>query len=1008
MAASTQDQGSTPERAGQQGPAPRVTDEPGQAVPATDPGRPAADGRSPAPVVTGWIRLRLRAAPGAAFALGLLVLVTSFLAAAFPRGVDAYETHAIREQIRTAAPDRSAYQVTSGPPGAQRPQHERAAALAPGPLAEQYRAVRERLPGLVRVDAGQSAYGVRTPEPLVATDAWLPRPDGLPPKLSLTAQSGLAEHGRVHEGRLPRGTNDSTHPFGDERAGERDVERLEVEVAVTRETARALKLRVGSRVHLDAPGTTALSARVVGVVEPRDPERAYWSVESLLRSPGLATVQAAGDTPKSFWVGALLLAPDAGPSLLAATGTPETFWRLANDPDHLTGRDVPALREQIASLENGPALVALRQAIGPGTALDTDVDTIVGDFGVMREAVAPVVAVAAFGVGTVAAVVLLMAGGLAAARRRAELTLLRSRGGSLVGVGRRLLAETSVVALPAAALGCALAVLIVPEARLTPALLATAAVALLACGALPLRAVAAHRRPLTSTERTDVVRVRPSRRRTVAELTALVLAVGAVAALRQRGTADGEVDALVSAAPVLVGAIAALVLVRLYPWPLRLASRPVLRRRGVIGFLALARAGRAQATGALPLLALITALSTASFGGSVLAGVDNARERASLLAVGADARVDDRAGLPDALADTLRKVAGVRQVVPAHIEYDLRLADDGEEIALVAIDPVAYNKLARHVGMDRVPADALRAGRGGVVPAIASPGVARRMGTGPQELRPLGGDITVKVAAVHAGTPATQVSDYLLIDAARLPRPYPTTLLMAGSGAHGSGIDTAALRAAVGAGGGPAESGPDAAAREAGVAGQGGSGQGDAARGGASASGDGSVRVKARAEEYAALADSPLQDGTERLYAAAVVAGAGYAALAVLLSLLQATPERTALLARLRTMGLTRRQGRRLLVLEALPQALLAACGGVLVGYGTIRLLAPGLDLTRLALSARAGFGELGTVRLRADALSLLVPAVGVVLLTLVVVLAQAWWSGRRKENTELRAGETR
>ncbi|MEU3964034.1 FtsX-like permease family protein [Streptomyces buecherae] len=953
------------------------------------------------PVVTNWVRLRLRAAPGAALALGVLVLLTSFLAAAFPRGVDAYESHAIRDQISAASPDRSAYQVTSGPPGAQRPQHERAAALAPGPLGEQYREVRERLPDLVRFDPAQSAYGVRTPEALVASDAWLPRPNGLPPKLTLTAQSGLAEHSRVREGRLPRGTGPATGHGGAEGAGQAD--RLEVEAAVTRETAKALGLRIGSRVHLDAVGTTALSARIVGVVDPRAPQKTYWSIEPLLRSPGLATEKVAGDTPKRFWVGALLLAPDAGPSLLSATGTPQTFWRLANDPSHLTGRDVTRLREQVAALEGGPTLVAMREALGPTAAISTEVDTIVGEFGDMRKAVAPVVAVAAFGVGTVAAIVLLMAGGLAAARRRAELTLLRSRGGSLVGVGRRLLAETSVVALPAATLGFTLAVVLVREARLVPALLAAAAVAVLACCALPARAVAAHRRTLTSMERTDVVRAKPSRRRVVAELTALVLAVGAVAALRQRGTAGGEVDALVSAAPVLIGAIAALLLVRLYPLPLRLAARPATRRRGVLGFLALARAGRAQATGALPLLALIVALSTASFGGSVLAGVDDARERASVLAVGADARVDDSKGLPKNLAAALREVSGVRQVVPAHIEYDLWLNDDGDQVALVAIDPAAYNKLARHVGMDQVPEKALRGDRGAVVPAIASPGVAKRLGTGPQDLRPLGGDITVKVAAVHEGTPATQTSEYLLIDAGRLARPYPTAMLMAGSGSHGSGIDMAAVRAAVGTGASAADRGADAAARAAGLTPR----QGDDA-GKASARGEGSVRVKARAEEYAALADSPLQDGTERLYAAAVAAGAGYAALAVLLSLLQATPERTALLARLRTMGLTRRQGRRLLVLEALPQALLAACGGVLVGYGTIRLLAPGLDLTRLALSARAGFDEHGTVRLHADALSLVIPAVGVVLLTLVVVLAQAWWSGRRKENTELRAGESR
>ncbi|MEK8170845.1 ABC transporter permease [Streptomyces sp. M19] len=105
---------------------------------------------------------------------------------------------------------------------------------------------------------------------------------------------------------------------------------------------------------------------------------------------------------------------------------------------------------------------------------------------------------------------------------------------------------------------------------------------------------------------------------------------------------------------------------------------------------------------------------------------------------------------------------------------------------------------------------------------------------------------------------------------------------------------------------------------------------------------DTDARVEVRAERRAALADSPMQTGAERLYAVAVGAGAGYAALALLLSLLRTAPERAALLARLRTLGMTARQGRRLLVLEALPQALLAACGGALVGYAAIRLISPG------------------------------------------------------------------
>lgn len=56
----------------------------------SDRGRSAGVARAAA--CAPWVRTRLRTAPAAACALGLLVLVTAFLAAAFPRAVDTYES----------------------------------------------------------------------------------------------------------------------------------------------------------------------------------------------------------------------------------------------------------------------------------------------------------------------------------------------------------------------------------------------------------------------------------------------------------------------------------------------------------------------------------------------------------------------------------------------------------------------------------------------------------------------------------------------------------------------------------------------------------------------------------------------------------------------------------------------------------------------------------------------------------------------------------------------------
>lgn len=912
--------------------------------------------RRPA-VVAPWVRTRLRTFPAAAVALGLLVAVTAFLAAAFPRAVHAYETEGLRHRITTAAPRDTVVELTVS---ADRGTKD--ADVGPEPLGSLHRAVVEALPEPLRADAAQSSYGMRTTKPLPAADKALPAPDGLPPEFTLATPSDLPGHAAVRAGRLPAGPAKAT----------------EVEAAVTAETAGKLALRAGSVVHLPRDGRGPLAVRITGVLQPRSPEGVYWSVEPRLRTPVLTAKNSAG-APRFFWEAALLLPPEAAPVLLDTGAEPQAFWRIAPAAAHLTTRDVPALTGAVASLAGGPDLLALRETVGANATVDTRLGELLADHEGMRAAIAPVVAVAAYGIGAVAVVVVAMAGGQAAARRRDELALLRARGGSLRGIGGRLLAETAVVAVPAAALGLLLAVWLVGSGPVRYASAGAGAVVLVACAALPLRAVYPHRRPGVPTGRDDLVDARPSRRRTVAELTLLVLAVGAVTALRRRGVAADSGDPLTGSAPVLVGLVAALVLVRLYPLPLRWLARPARRLRGVVGPLALARAGRSSAAGALPLLALLVALTTAAFGGSVLAGVAEAREDASVPATGADARVAGTAEavpLPDGLVEAVRGVGGVRGAVPVQLEYGVPLADrpgvpGSMSVTLIGVAPEAYAELARRTGLGAFPAGELAdpgppdGGRVPLVPAVVSPSVAEMMGSEQRLIQSHAGDFRVRVAGVRERTPAVRGADFIVVNAAHLTHRADTVLLVSGP------FDGEELRGAV------------------------------------RSVSDG-FSVLLRSEARAALVASPMQTGAERLYAAAVAAGAGYAVLALLLSLLHSAPERAALLARLRTMGLSRRQGRRLLGLEALPQALLAAAGGTFAGWATIVLLSPGVDLARLASAAAPGLATLGGAPLRADAWSLVLPSVGVVVLAAAVAVAQAWWVTRRGSIGELRAGDTR
>ncbi|WP_107048359.1 FtsX-like permease family protein [Streptomyces sp. NRRL S-87] len=915
--------------------------------------------RTPAP----WVRTRLRTSPAAALALGALVLVTAFLAAALPRSVDAYETRALRHALAHTPPAATVVELTAARPGLEMPQAERERALLPAPLAAVHRRALATLPAPLRAERAQSAYGVRTTEPLVGTDPWLPRPDVHPPTFTLAAQSGLAQHATVRSGRLP-----AAH--GTVTAATRQVE-----AAASTDTAAALHLRPGSVVHLTGrSGGEPLAVTITGIVAPVAPDGPYWSAAPELRTPGRA-FKRSGVIPAPYWHGALLLAPDAAPALLGTPGKPEPYWHFAPATDGLTTRDTPALLSRTASLEGGPDLLKLRAVAGNTATVRTDLETVLTGQVTARRAIADLVAVAAVGSAAVAAVVLAMAGSLVAARRRDELALLRARGASLTGIGLRLLGESAVIALPAAALGLPAALLLVDGTARTPAFLAALAVALLACVVLPLPAVLAHRRPRVHGERDDLATTRPGRARTVAELTLLVLAAGALQTLR--GQAPGAGGPSAAAAPVLVALAAALVLVRLYPLPLRWAARPARRLRGTVGFLALARAGRAPAAGVLPLLALLVALTTAALGGSVLAGVTHARERAALLAVGADVRITtpgDLRPLPAGTLPAVRRVPGVQEATAVRVDRAAAVPSQGtggrRTLTLIGAEPGPYARLAAHTGLGAFPATALgRSGR--VLDAVASPGLADRLGRGPVRVTTLGGEVTVRVAAVREETPAAPRGEFLLVDTAGLPATGATTLL-----ATAPGADAAALRAAAGP-----------------------------------------LPVQLRSAARAPLTDTPLQQGAERVYAVATAAGAGYAAVALLLALLRSAPERAALLLRLRTLGLTGRQGRALLLLEALPQTLLAAGGGILTAWATIRLAGPGIDLTRLALTAAPGTAPADSpvppvppvsAVLAVDAGSLALPALGVVVLTAGVAAAQAWWSDRRRPSTKHGPGDTR
>ncbi|MDI5964967.1 FtsX-like permease family protein [Streptantibioticus silvisoli] len=907
-----------------------------------------------------WVWLRLKAAPGASLALAFAVLLTVFLAALLPRALQESEDSALRGELASAPLDQRTVDLTArAGPGSPS-----GGALTPGALAATRKSFLNLVPGLrprLEPSAG-SPYGVATAKPVPDTDHGLARPTpDLAPEATVYAQEDLAAHARLADGAWP--VADTTTA-------------AVLHAAVTEETARVMRLRPGSLLHLPNPAGAERSVLVTGVLRPTDPAQPYWTTQDSLRKPTLVEIDSA-DGPAYRWHFALLLNPDSAAVLPGLSFGAQAYWCFPLRPAALHAADTGALLALFDSLQEGPDAARLA-ALSPLTDVGVTVPTaLFTAYAAERSALTPVVLTAVTGAGVCALAVLALTAETVARRRRSEFELLRARGAGLAALAARLAAESATLAVPAAAVGAVLAARTAPNASYGPTVLVAAVIAAAVTLALPLRVLLTHRRPLPPGERDDLARARPSRRRTVAELTIVLLTLGAVATGAAESGPTGF-DPYVALAPVLLAVAVAIVLLRLYPLPLRALSGAAGRLRGAVTQLGLARAMRSPAGTPLPVVAVMVVLTVASFGGCVVTQVSNGRQYAASAEVGADGRITaTNDPLPDTLAGQVRRrVPGVTGVVPAWIQEQVSFPDGSPAtFTLIAVDPSAYAALVAGTGVGRpFPTAALSGGTAAALPAVVSPGVARAFGSRIVTLHEDPGDTPVKVAAVESATPAAAGTDFVIVPIAGLARTDPqqvasglfrTTDLFV----TGSRLDGARLRAVADA------SGP--------------------------------VVVDLRARQLAAYG-TPLESGIRWIYLAAVGAAALYGAVALLLSFAAGAAQRASALARLRTMGMTRRQFRGVVLLETVPPTLLALAGGVVVAGAAVPLAGRQLDLRTLAFGPAAATVPpvAANLSLHLDAVWLVLPAAGLLAVAVLTLLSQVWWAGRLNESTQLRMGD--
>ncbi|MEU1289519.1 hypothetical protein [Kitasatospora sp. NPDC005856] len=775
----------------------------------------------------------------------------------------------------------------------------------------------------------------------VAAGPGIPTPYGRPPGLNLVHAQPDDAHGPVEyvQGRAPR------EPRPDPAAP--PAQPPAIEVAVSEATRDRLGLTESQKFELTGTGWST-PVLLVGVFRTDHGADRLRQQFPMLVAPW--TVPA--ETGQQL-VGQLLTSAE-GIEQLAGRGT--VPLELAWDLPVATGRSGPdattagtaELRAALAGLRSADStqhcgddsggLCTLAGQIVPKIAvtdrLTPELDAHTAQHGRARQ----LQGFALVGLLAVVVATAVATARLGARRRAGAFALQLSRGAGLAGLAGRLLAEAAVAVGAGAAAGWAIARTITPHGTALGSALPAAVAALPVCCA-PAAAL------LTTLPRTRP----PARsRRLVLEALALLLAAGALTALRTRGALAGSgTDLPLALAPVLLALVAALALLRLLPPLLRRATHWARRSRGPVPLVALAQAGRHTGTAALALLVLMLAMGYGVFGAGISRTVADSRaQNADWRTGGAPlALVGPRDRLP---ADLSQATTVGHQVSVTGASGDLTAQDDGTTFPgtqLVGLDAAALSAarpdspLARALlAADGAAAPVRPAGQDGTGPtltALADPALAARFPDGTFELSALG---TSRVLVhVIGALPEEALRDPALGPVlGNGPRPG-ALLLFTGPSAqrlpaqpnHPSAL---LLHPATGAP--PPDPAAVRTAASPWLAPTGGTGP--------------RLELRDRAAEFEVLRTDGLVRSVQLAFQLTTALALLLALGAFVLDLILGATERARVTSYLRTLGLTGRASLALQLLHPLPLLLTAAAGGTALGLLLPAALGPGLRLQAL------------------------------------------------------------
>lgn len=792
-------------------------------------------------------------------------------------------------------------------------------------------------------------------------------------RLALLDDAGVARV-RVVDGELPPDEEPELAPTGgrvDGRAGAP----APVPVAIPEAAAAVEGLQVGDVLELgsrrmvpmgSAPPTVLVE--VAAVVAPVDEGDLEW----LDAGPLWSAPERGQSVP-------VLVGPVAGAVVDAALGGPgHGVVRFVVDPERFDAEVARQVAVELDSLAVSAGDLLPPYVVG-GASVVTDLDDVLTAYtAAARSAVAQMSVPTVGAAGTVALVLVLLAR-LVVERRRPVLELERARGAAVGTVVLRLGVEAVLVTAAAVAVALAALHALLPGTTSLPGLVAVVAAAVLASpvwgGRLARRAWSGSRAPANRRDRLRLVRRRAAAR-VVGEVSVLLVAAAAAQALRSRGllqTTTLEADPFLGAAPLLVALAAAVLALRVYPWPVVVAGLLVRRSRGALGVVGMSRARRALSP--LPLLVLTLAVAVGVGGLLLVSTVRTGQVRASWDVTGADASVT--AEDVDPVVARLRAAPGVTDVSAAFVKPEARvdLGNRDTDATVVAVDPAYVGMLAQLPGAGTrldafadldVPAPPTSDDEDApavAVPAVVSPGLAQRVGDRGIAVSVAGNRVELEVVGTTDHAPRGLGSGpFVFVALGSLVNdgePLPPTVVW---------VD-----------------GPGAA---------------EAATAAAEAFPPGTAVATSQAQWLAQAREGALVDGVERmLLAGALVAGL-LAAVGAVATALAGARERGRTLALLRTLGMRPRLGWWLAGVELAPVVLAALVAGAAAAVTAVSVLGTSMGLEELV-------GGVRPPSVAVDGGALAWVAVAAVALLAVAVAVDALAHRRARLAEVLRVGET-